>query len=159
MVALMGICLLSSCESGSAGKKGGGFFSAAMPAFLGGKKEKDEVALPKEEKPSPPLPTEFPIGSIQMVRGDENFVLIRSSKAMNLEVGTEMMTYALNGKPTSKLKLSPERKGSFVVADIVQGNPQKGDRVVAMGVMDSNSPTTRGLVPAWGGDGDVQILE
>ncbi len=92
---------------------------------------------------------------------DEKFVLIRSSRSLKLKPGTEMMTYNGAGRPTSKLSLSPEKKGAFVVADIVQGSPGKGDRVVAMGLYDLSGRTTGGLVPAEDPEDsdEIQVLE
>lgn len=144
-------------------KKGGGI----LGSMFGNNEDEDQSlaeaeAAKEKEKPAPrATATEFPIGSVQTVMVDEKFVLIRSSKGLTLEAGTEMMTYGLNGRPTAKLSLSPEKKGAFVVADIVQGNPKRGDRVIAMGMVDRNSRTTRGLVPAngLGGDDEIQILE
>ncbi|NNE92368.1 MAG: hypothetical protein HKN23_12030 [Verrucomicrobiales bacterium] len=135
-----------------------------LSGLLGGGKKKDKPDQEKgkpEEENSDPVPVDLPIGNVQMVQAEDRYVLIRSSRAMQMEPGTELMTYSLNGRPTAKLKLSPEKKGMFVVADIVQGQPAQGDRVVAMGF---KNPRTGGLLsrPGFGGRGsgdEVQVLE
>ncbi len=88
----------------------GGLFSGM---FGGDKKSpsEEETESPEAAEPETPIPTKLPIGSIQSVMADEKFVLIRSSRSLKLKPGTEMMTYNGAGRPTSKLSLSPEKKG------------------------------------------------
>ncbi|MEM1296705.1 MAG: hypothetical protein AAGH89_15175 [Verrucomicrobiota bacterium] len=61
----------------------------------------------------------------------ENFVLIYSPTSAAVPPGTPLTTLAKDGTPQSvELKMSAERKGSFLVADVVKGNPKSGHLVV-----------------------------
>ena len=58
--------------------------------------------------------------------------------------------------PSAKLKVSSERKGPFLVADIIEGMPSRGDSVVLHGLMDSQGKVKTADLP---GGGERQILE
>lgn len=66
------------------------------------------------------------IGSIEMVNPDDKFVLARLTSNVVLPNGTELSSMGANGQ-IAKLKTTPERKGIFITADIVSGEPKKGD--------------------------------
>lgn len=83
-----------------------------------------------------PVPQKLPIGSVHLVHSAGGFVLIRTSRTAVIPPEAEMATYDERGRPTGKLKLSPERKGAFLVADITQGNPGANDRVVMFSILD-----------------------
>lgn len=95
---------------------------------------------PREGQSSPanplPIPQKLPIGSVHLVHKTGGFVLIRTSRTAEVDPNAEMATYDEGGRPTGKLRLSPERKGAFLVADIVEGNPQANDRVLLFGFID-----------------------
>ena len=63
-------------------------------------------------------------------------MLIQSSRLASIPAEAELFTYNLAGRPTGKLKMSPERKGSFLTADIVQGHTSAGDRVLMFSYLD-----------------------
>jgi hypothetical protein len=97
-------------------------------------------------------------GVVHLVNDRGNFVLVKSISGARLAVAknTIWMSYDSSGKPSAKLKVSAERKGVFVVADIVEGSPNRGDSVVLHGVMDVKGKVK--TVPTPGG-GVKQILE
>jgi hypothetical protein len=70
------------------------------------------------------------VGEVAVVDEEKRFVLIDLES--NLYVpspGTELRTTNAKGE-TAHLKASPEQKRPFVAADIVDGEPAVGDRVV-----------------------------
>jgi hypothetical protein len=75
-------------------------------------------------------PTKIPVGSLHVVRPGEGFVLIRSTRFLQVEPGTDLVTYGNGGAETSRLRVSPARKGQFVTADIISGMPQVGDQAL-----------------------------
>lgn len=88
----------------------------------GGKTE----AKTEEEEPSTPKKV---VGTVRF--SYENFVLIYSPTNAAIPPGTMLTTIAKDGTPqTVELKMSAERKGSFLVADVVKGNPKSGHVVV-----------------------------
>lgn len=98
------------------------------------KKVKEETQKPPAN--AMPIPQKLPIGSVHLVHKTGGFVLIRTSRTAEVDPNAEMATYDQGGRPTGKLRLSPERKGAFLVADIVEGNPQANDRVLLFGFID-----------------------
>ena len=122
-------------------EKTGGLFSQkeGKPSRKGlfGKKE-DGAESEKEIEPDRPMiePQKLPIGNVHLVHDTGGFVLIQSSRLANISPEAELFTYNLAGRPTGKLKISPERKGSFLTADIIQGNPSAGDRVLMFSYLD-----------------------
>ena len=116
--------------------------------------ESDDAEADGKKKPADPRPDSAQIGSVFMVDSKNEFLLIRSSRTLELEYGTDLIAQNDQGRQTAELKLSPERKAAFLVADIVRGNPEIGDRVKLVGVAN---PNTGGIVPMQ--DGEVEVLE
>ena len=122
-----------------------------------GKNENDGAA---EEDPASSggdraAPKRLEIGIVHLVHTQGRFVLIQASRQTELPPRTEMLTYNPGGRPTGKLRLSPERKGAFLVADIVQGSPNALDTVEIFGIEDAGG---RVRVAEPTGDGP-QVLE
>lgn len=67
-------------------------------------------------------------GTILLVNGEAGFVLIDSGPFIAPEAGTALKAMR-NGVETGILAVGQERRGSHVVADIVTGEPRKGDQV------------------------------
>jgi hypothetical protein len=105
--------------------------------FSGKKKKKDETAT-KQKSPANPIPRRVQIGTVHLVHDQGGFVLIELSGMPTIPDQAELMTYSPEGKPTGKLRVSPERKGNFLVADILGGHPQVLDRVMLFGMSDAN---------------------
>lgn len=109
-LALM-ICLgLASCSLVGAGLR-----------KLRSKKKKPEA----EQKDN----TVHVIGVIELVNPEQRFVLIRMHGKLAIPAGREITAMDAGGAQT-KLKVSPEKKQDFLIADIVDGNPRAGNLVV-----------------------------
>jgi len=93
---------------------------------------------PKRMKPQEPPPV-LEVGQIDMVNEIQNFVLIHAPGRIALSPGTMMDVMGTDGIK-AKVKLSPERKGSYLTADIESGTPAKGDAVVWHRVTPSTAP-------------------
>ncbi|WP_133795682.1 hypothetical protein [Prosthecobacter fusiformis] len=83
----------------------------------------------KKDKPKPNGPKTTLIGIVDMVNPEQNYVLIRCDQVPRIEAGTELVAVDATGKE-SRLKLTPERKGRFLTADIQSGQPQVTNLVV-----------------------------
>lgn len=69
------------------------------------------------------------IGVVEMVNPDQKFVLIRTRGKLLVNPGVEI--YAMDGTGgQSKLKVSPEKKQDFLIADVVDGTPHIGNVVL-----------------------------
>jgi len=69
------------------------------------------------------------IGVIEMVNPEQNYVLINCEQRLNIPAGTEIVSQCADGSKT-KLKVTPERKGNYITADITEGVPQLRDLVL-----------------------------
>jgi hypothetical protein len=67
-------------------------------------------------------------GRIAMVNSAAKFVLIESDVWTAPPEGTALKCLRY-GAETAILTISPERRGTYIVADIVKGSPQRGDEV------------------------------
>ncbi|MBB5033035.1 hypothetical protein [Prosthecobacter vanneervenii] len=85
------------------------------------------------------------IGVIEMVNPEQNYVLINCEQQLDIPAGTEIISQGVNGT-NGKLKVTPERKGNYITADIVEGTPQLRDLVVYK--VDSSNVATQQAAPA-----------
>jgi hypothetical protein len=69
------------------------------------------------------------IGVIELVNPEQNYVLINCEQRVDIPVGTEIISQGVNGSD-AKLRVTPERKGNYITADITQGMPVVRDLVV-----------------------------
>lgn len=95
-------------------------------------------------------PTAQAIGKVEMVNPDDRFVLARLTMNLVMAPGTELTLLSENGQ-ISKAKVTPERKGVFITADIVSGDPSKGDIVMTGTVKPdevTHPPTSAPTAPA-----------
>jgi hypothetical protein len=69
------------------------------------------------------------IGVVEMVNPEQNYVLINCEQRVDIPPGTEIISLGVNGSD-AKLRVTPERKGNYITADITQGTPQVRDLVV-----------------------------
>jgi len=76
----------------------------------------------------PARPVPRLVGSISLVNSDLHFALIDS--VMTPAPGTPLKALSRDGRETALLNVSPERKQPFIIGNIVEGDPQPGDRVV-----------------------------
>ncbi|WP_166442881.1 hypothetical protein [Phragmitibacter flavus] len=70
------------------------------------------------------------IGAIEMVNPEQKFVLISAHRGYAIVAGTALYTFSPSGLK-AELKVTPERKHTFLSADIIEGYPQKGNPVFA----------------------------
>ena len=89
-------------------------------AFLKGKPGKQGVAASAQDTV---------IGIVESVNPEQKFVLVRMDVRMPVAAGTRLETRPQKGMK-AVLTVTPERKQSFVSADIVDGLPSPGDLVV-----------------------------
>lgn len=73
---------------------------------------------------------DIPIGVVEMINPEQKFVLITLSPGYMVTTGTKLYTFSPSGLK-AELKVTPERKFSFLTADIIEGYPQKGKPVFA----------------------------
>ena len=68
------------------------------------------------------------VGEVAYVDDAEQFVLIRALTGINLPPQAALETRR-DGKRTALLRTTPEKKNSFLAADLLEGTPQSGDGV------------------------------
>ena len=68
------------------------------------------------------------VGEVAYVDDAEQFVLIRALTGINLPPQAALETRR-GGKRTALLRATPEKKNSFLAADLLEGSPQTGDGV------------------------------
>gem|GEM_PF-458508 len=109
------------------------------------------------EEPPAPEAMKIPVGTIHHVDPAGTFVLIRSSRLLQIEPGTIISVLDNQGAPVASVEVSPARKGQFLTADIVSGVPAAGQRTI----MDYAPPAAGSPAPAPGRTGadDIQVLE
>lgn len=83
----------------------------------------------KKKKPEPQGPKTTVVGIVEMVNPEQNYVLIRCDIVPNYGAGTELVAMDAAGTE-SKLKLTQERKGRYLTADIESGQPKVMNLVV-----------------------------
>jgi hypothetical protein len=84
------------------------------------------------------------IGVIELVNPEQNYVLINCEQRLNIPAGTEIVSQNADGSKT-KLKVTPERKGNYITADITEGTPQLRDLVlykIKPGDVPATAPVT-----------------
>lgn len=115
----------------------------------------------KKKEPEEPAPMggeamKVPVGTVQLVRPDSTFVLIRSTRFLQVEPGTNLTSFNASGMETARLEVSPARKGQFITADILSGTPGSGDQVL----MDYVVPTPQTEAERQAATAnEVQVLE
>ncbi len=67
------------------------------------------------------------VGTIRTLSNDGSYVIVELEPGMMVSPGCELLITATGGKP-ARMKVA-EIQGSYFVADIVEGNPEPGDRV------------------------------
>lgn len=85
--------------------------------------------LAPHKKPSNRVGEAKVVGVIELVNPEQNYVLINCEQRLNIPAGTELIAQTADGSK-SKLKVSPERKGNYITADITEGAPQVRDLVL-----------------------------
>lgn len=87
------------------------------------------------------------VGVIELVNPEQNYVLINCEQRLNIPVGTEIVSQSADGTKT-KLKVTPERKGNYITADITEGAPQVRDLVLYQVRPGELAAAAQGTAPA-----------
>lgn len=106
----------------------------------------------KEPKKDPKVTL---IGIVEMVNPEQNYVLIRCEQLLAIGPGTELTALDATGS-ISKLKLTPERKGRYLTADIVSGHPRVMNLVMQDHTLEPTSAAS--LAAAAGGAGSAPVI-
>ena len=102
------------------------FVGGLIPFGGDRKSEKTEAEAPA---PAVPVTPDKVLGTVRFAY--DNFVLIYTPVKLNIPAGTKVTTVGKDGvRRGVELTLSNERKGTFLVADVVSGQPLAGDLVV-----------------------------
>lgn len=119
-----------------------------------GKEESEESVAQVNDEPTMMIP----VGTIHVIRPEENFVLIRSSRFLGIEPGTDLVAYRNGSMESAQLRVSPARKGQFVTADILAGDPRAGDQVL-MNYSQVHRPAESPMNQPQTGRDEIQVLE
>ena len=141
LIAVFAI-LLTGCKTLS-WKKDAAAETAAVAAAAAETAAEESHAAPS---------TKIPVGTIHHVDPAGGFVLIRSSRLLQIEPGTTISVHGDDGMPVASVEVSPARKGQFLTADILNGTPLVGQRTL----MEYAPPAPGAPAP---GDDDIQVLE
>jgi hypothetical protein len=82
----------------------------------------------KFKKPKPLESVPKLVGIVSMVNADGQFVLVESNQSATLDSGTALKCFR-DGVESGVLAVGSERRRPYVTADIVTGEPQRGDQV------------------------------
>jgi len=119
--------------------------------------EDGTAATAQDAAPAPPMT--LPVGVVHHVDEASRFVLIRSSRGLQLESGTVLTIHGAQGQASARVEVSPARKGSFLTADFLDGLPGQGQQVT---MEYQRAPLANSPADAIAGVADasaVQVLE
>lgn len=94
-----------------------------LPAFLLTACGTSQRPAKKTEESTLTGPKNTLIGIVEMVNPEQKYVLIRCEQQPKLNPGADLIALDATGTE-AKLKLTPERKGLYLTADIVEGHPR-----------------------------------
>ena len=95
-----------------------------------GSRSDAEKANAEGAEPAPALAPQIRGGTIRLVRDSLGFVLIESSGTPPPPKSEITVVRGSRAEPVAQLRVSPEAKTGFVVADILTGEPRAGDVVM-----------------------------
>ena len=84
------------------------------------------IRLPKTQPAENSVPKL--VGVVSMVNPEGQFVLVESNQSAALESGTALKCIR-DGVESAVIAVGKERRRPYVTADIVKGDPQRGDQV------------------------------
>lgn len=93
-----------------------GFFETLLHPFSGKHRTPQKKAQPLRQ-----------VGTVRTLANDGSYVIVELEPGMTVAPGTELLITATGGRP-ARLKVG-EIQAPYFVADIVEGNPEPGDRV------------------------------
>lgn len=97
---------------------------ALLTACASTSKDKDSKDDSEKPKNDP-----IAVGIIEFVNPDQKFVLIKMQSRQPMPIGQALTALDATGALT-QLTISPERKGTYITADIKSGNPRPGNLVI-----------------------------
>jgi hypothetical protein len=115
------------------------------------------AATDQASSASPPMT--LPVGLVHHVDETARFVLIRSSKGLQIEPETILTVHGDQGETVARVKVSPARKESFLTADFQDGVPRKGQQVTMEYQRTSPERATTPAIPDLSDRNAVQVLE
>lgn len=125
-----------------------------------GKKKSEEAAAVQgagnDASAVAPPATTLPVGVVHLVDTEARFVLVRSSRSLQIEPGTVLSVIGDAGELVARVEVSPARKGAFLTADYVEGLPAVGHRVT---MEHRPTPLDPGSPLLGAGSDDIQVLE
>lgn len=112
------------------------------------------------DQASPPVPPmTLPVGLIHHVDETARFVLIRSSKGVQLEPGTILTVHGDQGETVARVKVSPARKESFLTADFLEGLPRRAQQVTMEYQRTLPDHSNAAALPDSSDPNAIQVLE
>lgn len=93
-----------------------GFLENLLHPFAGSNRNTPPKAQPLRQ-----------VGTVRTLSNDGSYVIVELEPGTMVAAGGELLITATGGKP-ARLKVA-EIQGTYFVADIVEGNPEAGDRV------------------------------
>ena len=117
-------------------------FVIGLVPFVGDDKDKEDNNVSAQEAENLTV-----VGTVRFTH--DGFILIYSPTKATIAAGTKLMTLDKEGIPKDvELTMSAEKKGSFLVADVVRGDPKSGELVVtAPQQIASRKPSEYQLLP------------
>lgn len=115
------------------------------------------AATDQGSPPSPPMT--LPVGLVHHVDETARFVLIRSSKGLQLEPETILTIHGDQGETVARVKVSPARKESFLTADFLEGLPRKGQQVTMEYQRTPSEGSASPAIPDPSDPNAIQVLE
>lgn len=123
-------------------------------------KDKEKGAATDEpESPAPRPATTLPVGTVHLVDENAGFVLIRSSRVLQIEPGTMLQVHGNQGEVVATLEVSPARKGSFLTGDLRWGAPKKGQQVTMDYLPPAAGSQEAAPFPSASDPNAIQVLE
>jgi hypothetical protein len=104
-------------------------------------------------------PIRLPVGVVHHVDETARFILIRSSKGLQLEPETILTVHGDQGQEIARVKVSPARKESFLTADFLEGVPVKGRQVTMEYESASPERASEPATTVFPDHNAIQILE
>ena len=87
------------------------------------------------------------VGEVSYVDEESGFILIKRSSARVIPPSTPLLSKTVTGSITARLTASPAAKGSFLVADIVSGTPERGNPILVDPDTKNAKDTTPQIIP------------
>jgi hypothetical protein len=109
------------------------------------------TSSPDSGKPDTAQDDPVAVGIIEFVNPEQKFVLIKMQSRMPMPPGHKLTALDATGA-LSELVVSPERKGTHLTADIVSGNPRRGNLIIHQPALNrpagsAPNPSTAPLIP------------